>query len=614
MAHQMTDIIRSNVVASRALAFYLTSTLPRHFRRLLWPIALGALAAARISAQGLSEVVKTDVAVPMRDGVLLRADILLPEQGGPFPVLVYRTPYGKQNARMEYKTFERAVMRGYAVVIQDVRGRYRSDGEFRPYENEGRDGFDTIEWAARQPWSNGAIGTFGLSYPGAVQWLAAVQTPPHLKAMVPAMTFSNAQNFFFAGGTWDMSWIDWIWFNIAPDVREKRGLAGPKTDSEAAEGWSSEGSKMQRFLPLADLPQLKQCAQYYYDWLGHPPQDPWWDWAELRDKYDRNHAAVLNLSGWYDDNYGPEGATTNFNGLVKSRRGQASPATHLLLGPWVHGVENTAKVKSGEREFGPDAAIDYDAVVLRWMDHYLRGIDNAVEREEPVRYFVMGINKWRMAHAWPPAATATAFYLAPAADMKAGLLTRSKPEAKSRSTTFVADPANPVVNQYTVSGAHDYRKLAERPDVLTFDTPRLERDMEVTGPIHAHIFISCDCRDLDLWVRVLDIAPDGTTLNLMSPGLDVQRASNREHAREAQWLTPQKIYEVDLDNLITSNTFLAGHRIGVQISASFFPNFSRNLQNGKSEVNSADTQKAKIAVYSDSTHASRIILPVVASD
>lgn len=614
MAHRQSDIIRPVVVAGHALAPCLAAKPVKSFCRLLWPIALGALTVVQSPAQGLKEVVKTDVAVPMRDGVLLRADVLLPDQGARFPVLVYRTPYGKNNARTEYKTFERAVKRGYAVVIQDVRGRYASDGEFRPYENEGPDGFDTIEWAARQPWSNGAIGTFGLSYPGAVQWLAAVETPPHLKAMVPAMTFSNAQNFFYAGGTWDMSWIDWIWFNIAPDVRKKRGLAGPKSDPEVAASWSTEGPRMQRFLPLAELPQLKQLAPYYYDWLAHAAQDPWWGWAELRDKYDRTHAAVLNLSGWYDDNYGPEGATTNFNGLVKSRSGQTDPAAHLLLGPWVHGVDSTAKTKSGEREFGPAAAIDYDDVVLRWMDHYVRGIENAVEREEPVRYFVMGINKWRVAKSWPPVSKATAFYLAPGADKKAGLLTTSKPDAQGRFATFVADPANPVVNQYASSGAHDYRALAERSDVLTFDTPRLERDTEVTGPIHAHIYISCDCRDLDLWVRLLDIAPDGTALNLMSPGLDVQRASDRDHAREPQWLTPNKIYQVDLNNLITSNTFLAGHRIRVQVSASFFPNFSRNLQSGKSETTSADMQKSTIAVYSDSAHASQVILPVLGSN
>lgn len=588
-------------------------SLTRYVGHIVWTCAVGAATATQGYAQSAA-LLTTDVAVPMRDGVVLRADVLMPNQGGPFPVLVYRTPYGKKNARAEYQTFEHAVERGYAVVIQDVRGRYGSDGDFVPYQNEGRDGFDTIEWAARQPWSNGAIGTFGLSYPGAVQWLAAVQTPPHLKAMAPAMTFSNPENFFYAGGTWDMSWIDWIWFNIAPDVREKRGLAGPKTYAEAAASWSSEGPRMQGFLPLAALPQLRLTAPYYYNWLAHPPQDPWWDWAELRNKYDRNHAAVLNLSAWYDDNYGPEGATTNFSGLLRARRGQTEPATHLLLGPWVHGVESTAATRSGEREFGPKAAIAYDELVLRWMDHYVRGIDNSVEREAPVRYFVMGKNEWREAATWPPPATLTTYYLSPKAGKnKAGVLTTTKPRASTQSTSFVADPANPVVNQYSASGAHDYRALVDRPDVLTFDTAPLEQDTEVTGPIHAQVFVACDCRDLDLWVRLLDVAPDGTALNLMSPGLDVQRASNRVPTSEPQWLAAGKVYPIELDNLMTSNSFPAGHRIRVQISASFYPNFSRNLQNGSSEVHSANTHKATITVLSGAMHASQISLPVVVS-
>ena len=181
------------------------------------------------SSSGAHFVLQRNLAVRMRDGVVLRADVLRPSQDGKFPVLVYRTPYGKDAAQREYTTFQHAVDRGYAVVVQDVRGRYRSEGEFRPYENEGRDGYDTIEWSAGQSWSNGAVGTFGLSYSGAVQWLAAVQGPPHLKAMVPAMTFSTPQNFFYAGGTWDMSWIDWIWINIAWDTRAKKNLPGPRT-------------------------------------------------------------------------------------------------------------------------------------------------------------------------------------------------------------------------------------------------------------------------------------------------------------------------------------------------------------------------------------------------
>ena len=319
----------------------------------------------------LRGVPEKNVAVRMRDGIVLRADVLRPTAAGKYPTLVYRTPYGKDAAQEEYTTFRHAVERGYAVVIQDVRGRYHSDGEFRPYENEGRDGYDTIEWAALQSWSNGAVGTFGLSYPGAVQWLAAVESPPHLKAMVPAMTFSTPQNFFYAGGTWDMSWIEWIWDNIAPDTRIKRDLPGPRTEEAALAAWKDEGPKMLSTLPLLDVEALRQVAPYYYDWLRHPAEDRWWDWAEMRNKYGRTEAAVLNLSGWYDDNYGPEGATTNYLGLLKARAGAKDPRTHLLLGPWVHGVDNTGKSKSGEREFGESAAINYDEVVLRWMDRYV---------------------------------------------------------------------------------------------------------------------------------------------------------------------------------------------------------------------------------------------------
>jgi hypothetical protein len=572
----------------------------------------GAFLAAQ-NAQAPASVIEKNVAVPMRDGVVLRADVLRPVESGKFPVLLYRTPYGKDAAQEEYTTFQHAVERGYAVVVQDVRGRYHSDGEFRPYENEGRDGYDTIEWAASQSWSNGAVGTFGLSYPGAVQWLAAVENPPHLKAMVPAMTFSTPQNFFYAGGTWDMSWMEWIWDNIAPDVRVKKNLPGPRTYEEALAAWKSEGPKMLGTLPLLEVEQLRQVAPYYYDWLRHPAEDPWWDWAELRQKYGRTQAAVLNLSAWYDDNYGPEGATTNFAGLLKARAGEKDPRTHLLLGPWVHGVDNTRKTKSGEREFGSVAAIDYDEVVLRWMDRYVKGLDNGVDREKPVRYFVMGRDELRESDVWPPAARATTFYLEPAKKgERVGTFNMGMEPAKKESREFVSDPAKPVVNEYASSGAHDYRKLVDHDDMLTFDSSALGSDMEVTGPISARIFVSCDCRDFDLWVRLLDVAPDGTAFNLMSPGLDVLRASYRDLSRGRQWLEPGRVYELTLSNLITSNVFLKGHRIRVQICGSFAPNFSRNLQTGKSEATSAEMKKAQLRLYFGGKQASEITLPVVA--
>ena len=558
-----------------------------------------------------SRVVLKDVAVPMRDGVVLRADVLLPKAEGQFPTLVYRTPYGKEDAPKEWSTFERLPARGYAVVIQDVRGRYSSDGAFLPYQNEGKDGYDTIEWAARQAWSNGNVGTFGLSYPGAVQWLAAVENPPHLKAMVPAMTFSTPRNFFYSGGLFDGSWLEWIWMNIAPDARKRKNLPGPKTEEEAKATWKLEHERMEEYLPLRDLPDLKHAAPFYYEWLARASADPWWDWAELRNKYDRVHCAVLNFSGWYDEAYGPDGATANFNGLLATRKGAKNPATRTIIGPWTHGAQDTQK--SGERDFGPTAPVDYDELILRWMDHYLRGMDNDVEKETPVRIFVMGTNTWRDEKSWPlKRAQATSLYLgSDSANTQVGKLLNVSGNSKSETSSFSSDPAHPVADIYDAYGAHDYRALAGREDVLVFDSEPVAKDTEVTGPITAEMYVSADVKDFDLWVRLLDVAPDGTALNLMSPGLDVLRASWRNETVKPELLEPGKIYKLTLNRMLTSNAFLKGHKIRVQISGAFYPHFSRNLQTGESEIVSKDSRMGRIVVHHDAEHASRIVLPIV---
>jgi len=224
----------------------------------------------------------------------------------------------------------------------------------------------------------------------------------------------------------------------------------------------------------------------------------------------------------------------------------------------------------------------------------------------------MGANQWRTADAWPPAAHSTAYYLGGISQgERVGSLSARQPSANEQFTTFVSDPADPVRNRYSSSGAHDYRDLVKRADVLTFDTEPVNVDTEVTGPIHARVFFACDCRDTDVWVRLLDVAPDGTAFNLMSPGLDVQRASYREPGKR-QLLTPDHIYELNLDHLITSNAFLKGHRIRVQIFSSFFPNFSRNPQTGELENTSAKMQKANLRIYHDAEHPSQIVLPVIA--
>jgi uncharacterized protein len=550
-----------------------------------------------------------DVAIPMRDGVTLKADLLRPSAEGRFPTLVYRTPYGRKDALAEYTTFTRAVERGYAVVVQDVRGRYGSAGEFRPYENEGRDGYDTIEWAAKQPWSTGRVGTFGLSYPGAVQWLAAVEGPPHLDAMVPAMTFSTPQNFFYSGGIWDLSWIQWIWGSIADDALARR--RAPGAAARDLPRWSAVSGRLLRTLPLDQLEDLREIAPYYYDWLHHPPEDPFWNFAELRGKYGRTRAAVLNLSGWNDDNYGPEGAVTNFRGLVEARGGKPD-RTALLIGPWVHGSDATARTKFGDREFGRAAAIDYDEVVLDWMDRYVRDAAGAAAIAEGARYFVMGDNRWKRSEAWPPPGRDTVYYLSRAGGRGpgSGSLMEAAPQAAAAPSSFVSNPDDPVTNPYRSSGVHDYRMLAKRSDVLTFDSAPLDRDMEVTGPIRARLHVSCDCRDTDLWVRLLDVAPDGTAWNLMSPGTDALRVSYRDLGKGRQLLTPGEIYEVELANLVTSNLFVRGHRIRVQISSSFFPNFSRNLHTGDLETTSSRRQTATIRIHHDADHPSQVSLHI----
>ena len=531
------------------------------------------------------------VAIPMRDGVVLRADVWRPIGDGPFPVLVYRTPYDRTESGAARQTARKAVLRGYAVVLQDVRGRYGSAGDFVAYQQEGRDGFDTIEWAAAQPWSNGNVGTYGLSYPGAVQWLAAVESPPHLRAMVPAMTFASPNQFFYSNGVWDLSWIAWIYTNIAPDRRRRLGLS-------PGEPWENVRDRMRTTLPLVALKGLEIVAPWYYEWLRHPPYDPWWSWAELRGRYDRTSAAVLSFSGWHDEAYGPHGAITNFTGLAEARRGGPLRAG-LIIGPWVHGVPRPARTSAGAREFGIASTIDYDETVLRWMDRYVRDLDNGVDRAKPVRVFVMGSNRWVESESWP------------IAGIRPDTVIMRKPGA---STLIVSDPEYPVVDPHALrGGAQDYRAFADRKDMAVFETPPLEQDVTVVGAITAELDIAVDAPDTDIWVKIYDVGPDGTAYNLMSPGLDVVRASYRNAKPKRELLEPKQVYSLRLGDLMTANTFKQGHRIRAVVMTSFMPHFSRSLHSRELETTSARSRDAGVTIYHDARRPFRLILPVLSS-
>ena len=275
----------------------------------------------------------------------------------------------------------------------------------------------------------------------------------------------------------------------------------------------------------------------------------------------------------------------------------------------MHGVPSPTESRAGDLEFGPNAVIDYDGLVLDFHDHYLRGIANQFAEAPPVRFFVMGANEWRDSIRWPPPASGTmTLYLD--ADHGRRQLRNSQPASPHSQSIFTADPQDPVRDPHDSPGPHDYRALESRKDLLTFDSAPLPEDLWIAGDIAAVIHASCDCRDFDLWVRLQDVHPDGGAYNVMSPGNDVLRASYRNPGAGREPLEPGHIYELRLPRLMTSIRFAKGHRIRAQISASFAPHLSRNLQTGESETVAAGSQVAAITIHHGAEHASKLVLPV----
>jgi uncharacterized protein len=556
--------------------------------------------------------VDSAVSVPMRDGVVLMAHVWRPVTGERAPVLITRTPYGRGEDATGPDFVRQAVAHGYAVVVQDVRGRHGSDGEYEPYRHEGKDGYDTIEWAARQPWSNGAVGTFGLSYPGAVQWLAAVEQPPSLKAMVPAMTYATPESFWYSGGVWDGSWLDWTWWSIAPDLRRRLDQPGPRTDAEAAAAWERDGGRARRHRPLLTLPDFQGVAPWYYEWMRHPPRDPWWSWATLEGRYQQVGAAVLNLSGWFDEPYGPVGAVTNYMGLVSARH-PGDSRTRLILGAWTHGVDAVGQGKAGDRDFGKGAAIDYTATVLRWMDRHLKGIESELD-QPAVRVFIMGANRWRASETWPiPGTEADTLYLQPPAySTTAGRLRSQRPEARETESVIHSDPADPLHDPFEGDyGAHDLRALPARPGLVVFETAPFTAPYELIGQVVAELAVSASVPDFDLWLQLYDVAPDSTAWNLASPGTALLRASYRDGGPERHLVREGEVVRLRFEGPLTANRFLPGHRLRIVLSGAFFPLFSVNPQTGEEEFGSDKTLAGDIRIHHSAGHDSWIILPQV---
>ena len=502
-----------------------------------------------------------------------------------------------------------AVERGYAVVVQDVRGRYESAGTFDPYKHEGHDGYDTIEWIAAQPWSNGRVATAGLSYPGAVQWLAAVETPPHLACAFPAMCFSSARHFFYFGGAFDLSWLPWTANNIAPDDRRRRNVSGPQTGRDARAWWREHGREALRRVPLRGHPLLAGVTPFYDEWLDHPDDGPYWDFAELERRYASVKVPVFNFSGWHDEGYGPIGATRNFAGLRASGGTPEARQPRLVIGPWVHGEPKPATRKVGDRDFGEAAGLDYDALVLDWCDLHARGVDRGLHVPAASAAVRDGRQSLARRDDLARAVDAAARSICVPAERSR----RTHRPTARRPTRFVFDPNDPVEDPHFDAGLgpHDQRAIEARQDVLVFSTPPLDEDLEVVGSIEFRFWVASSAPDTDFYCRLLDVDRDGAAWNLMSPTLEVLRAKYRNGEEEPAYLVPGQPVELVFRLALTANRFLRGHRIRVHVTSSFFPHLDRNPNTGRPSAIESTLVPARQVVFHDAARPPSVILPVV---
>jgi uncharacterized protein len=596
--------------------------------------------------------VTANVMVAMRDGVRLATDVYRPAiQGvavdGRFPVILARSPYNKDAGIADARVF---VPRGYVVVVQDVRGRYRSEGRWFPVRDDPSDGFDTAKWIGEQAWSDQSIGTIGSSYNAATQHALAIAGAPHVKAMIPRNAMSNFGRYGVRHhGAFELRWLNWVFTlgNAAGTPNALPAATRAAADPAAALALVDMGERVQEYvlsLPLRAGTTPLKFAPDYEAWLleamSHGAYDAFWKnsgSAVVDHLAAYKDIPVYHVTGWYDS-WGTSVANLNFVELTKAKKS----LQRLIVGPWIHSSEHLDY--AGEAQFTPDAALDRAAFQLRWFDRWLKGVDNGVDREPPVRIYVMGGGdgrktpegrlfvggRWRDEREWPLARTAyTPYYL-----HAGGELSPQTPAA-SRPTTYQFDPKNPVPTlggnvssqgKLMFQGAADQRgrpgfwltpdtrPLSARNDVVVFQTAPLAADLEVTGRIIVKLWASTDGPDTDFTVKLIDVYPPsadypgGVDLNVAD---GIVRARFRNTLDREELLEPGKPYEFTIETYPTSLVFKRGHRIRLDVSSSNFPRFDVNPNTGEPLNAHRRTRVAANTIYTDPAHPSRLILPVI---
>jgi len=547
---------------------------------------------------------RLNVPVPMHDEVNLSADLYLPRAAGPFPTVLIRTPYSNNIPDMIRKG--RALAnRGYACVIQDVRGRWDSEGEYYPFLNEARDGYDTLEWVGHQPWCDGKIGMSGASYQAAVQWMSAPLQSEFLTCIVPRVMCNDYfADLIFPGGAMQLN-VAITW--------------GMRTRARTSQSIDFHNwTELFRTLPLADLAdKVGEDVPFWQDWINHPTDDDYWQPLKLTNRFDEVTVPVLEMSGWYDL-YGHR----SFNHFNRLRQHGGSPASRnpkLIVGPWAHRLGGCTC--TGDVDFGVGSMLDLDAIELNWFDCWLKGIDNGAIDDPPLRIFVMGVNKWRDETEWPLARTDwQEWHLHSGGSANTvigdGVLARSA-SADEPPDQFIYDPLYPVQTlggsncctpDVVPWGPYDQRPVEMRSDVLCYTAEPFDADVEVIGPIRLILYAATDGLDTDWTAKLVDVSPTGYAMNLCD---GIIRARYRDSFTDPSLLDPPQVYEYTIDVGATANVFQTGHRIRVEISSSNFPRFDRNPNTGNPFGKDAELRTAKQTVLHSDEYPSRLILPVI---
>lgn len=538
-----------------------------------------------------------NVMVAMRDGTELATDLHFPEGGGPHPAVLGRTPYNKNNPG--YKKLVQAwTSRGYVLGIQDVRGRGDSEGEFEPYVNEGQDGHDFIEWAAAQPWSDGNVATQGASYGGRISWLTALTKPPHLRAMIVTVSPSDP---FVEWPTSENSPMSISWYRLV----DRRLMQ--TTD------WV-DWMKVYEHLPLQTLDEAAGfISPRWREGMTHTSLDDYWKPLCYQGRFAELDLPVLHISGWYDDEQ--IGTPLNYSGMSRQAASEAARRSQrMLMGPWGHAVNSVQKL--GEVDFGAHSLIDLEGHIADFLDGVIGRKDTIPA--PPVRIFVMGSNEWRDEQEWPLARTAfTDYHLRSGGNANSrfgdGTLSLAPPLPEEPSDAYTYDPARPVPfitepESAQIGGPDDYSAIEQRGDVLCYTSEPVTEPTEITGPVRLVLFASSTAVDTDFTAKLVDVHPTGFCQRLCD---SVVRARYRNTHERAELMEPGTVYEFQIDMWNTSQVFLPGHRIRLEVSSSAFPKYDRNLNTGEDIGTGTAMVQAENRVWHDPEHPSRLVLPLI---